>query len=259
VAVLPIYFGDPESSLKAMMIFPREPDKAAALAAWLSIRDLRRGVALGHADTIAPTLSPDAMKEFLLASCAASEFAPLYDEARRNLRTGAQVAITVSYLWAFICKEGHGASWERAIKAAEIRKVPGSRSSFFTALKAFKPVLHLLGARVILKRTGGLGDVETTVRFAGHPDPAVDYPRRTDVLVFAEQARLLQLALLWWDSKRPSKGRMFDEMFDLIGPWTPPPRQPQWPNRRRIRVIGLDRDIAADTQFIKRKPGPKSK
>jgi hypothetical protein len=259
VAVLPIYLGDPESSLKATMIFPREPDKAAALAAWLSIRDLRRDVALGHADTIASTLTSDVMKEFLLASCAASEFAELYEEARQNLRIGAQVAITVSYLWAFMCKEGHGASWERAIKAAEIRKVPGSRSSFFEALKAFKPVLHLLGARVILKRTGGPGDLETTVRFAGHPDPAAGYTRRTDVLVFAAEARKLQTALLWWDSKRPAKGQMFDEMFDLIGPWTPPSRQPQWPNRLQIREIGLDRDIATDSQIIKRRPGRKPK
>jgi hypothetical protein len=259
MAVLPIYFDDLESSLKATMIFPREPDKAAALAAWLSIRDLNRGVAQGHTDMIVSTLTPDAMKEFLLASCAASYFAPLYDEARQNLRTGAKVAVTLNDLWAFICKEGHGASWERAIKAAEIRKVPGSRSSFFKSLKAFKPVLHLLGARIILRRTGGPGDLETTVRFAGHPDPAVDYSRRTDVLVFAEQARLLQAALLLWDSKRPAKGRMFDEMFDLMGPWTPPPRQGQWPSRLQIRAVDLDKNIASNSQIIKRMPGRKPK
>jgi hypothetical protein len=40
MAVLPIYFGDREVSLKAAMIF-REPRKAEALAGWLILRVIR--------------------------------------------------------------------------------------------------------------------------------------------------------------------------------------------------------------------------
>jgi hypothetical protein len=257
---MPIYFDDLESSLKATMIFPREPEKAAALAAWLSIRDLHKAISLGHEDQLVSTLGDDSIRGLLQASCAASDFAPLYSEAYENLRVGAHAAVVVSYLWAFICEEGQGASWERAVRAVETKsgKLPVSRSSLFKALNSFKPVLHLLGARAMLKRRGD-GRLENTVQFAAHPDPAVGYDRGTDVLVFAGEARKLQVALLVWESRRSSKGQLFNEMFDLIGLWTPPPRQPQWPKMLQIRGIGLDDDIKTDPQFTKRRAGRKPK
>jgi hypothetical protein len=261
MATMPVYFDDLESSLKATMIFPREPQKAAALTAWLAIRDLRKAAAADRVDAIVSTLTSDAMREFIYVSCAASDFAQLHAEALQNLRSGAHVALVISYFWAFICEEWHGASLERAIKAVEKQLVrqPGSRSSFFEELKAFKPVLHLLGTRAILKRTGLPGDLESIVQFAGHPDPSVDYARRTDVLMFAAEARKFHFALLVWDAKRPTGGQLLDEMFDLIGPWIPPPSQPQWPKTLKFRGIGLDDEIIKDPQFIKRRPGKKPK
>jgi hypothetical protein len=260
MATMPVYLGDLESSLKATMIFPREPEKAAALAAWLTIRDLRKAAATDQVDAIVSTLTPDAMREFIYVSCAASDFAQLHTEALQNLRSGAHVAMLISFLWAFICEtKWRAASWERAIKAVEKQfvRLPGSRSSFFEELKAFKPVLHLLGTRAILKRTGAPGDLESIVQFAA--DPSVDYARRTDVLMFAAEARKFQVALLAWDEMRQDRGRLLDEMFDLIGPWTPPPRQPQWPKMLQFREFGLDDEIIKDPQFIKKRAGRKPK
>jgi hypothetical protein len=70
VATVPIYFGDQESSLKAVMIFPREPAKARVFAAWLIIARLKA------------TLDAD-RQDLPALALAANDFPYLYREAKK--------------------------------------------------------------------------------------------------------------------------------------------------------------------------------
>jgi hypothetical protein len=170
MAVLPIYFGDREASLKAAMIFPREPDKAIALAGWLIARELSNALGKGHDETISAGFADETDRMQLLnVSSAAAYFAFLYGEAQQNVADGRRAGLVVASLWGLICEDGAAASWERAIEATENyhRREPGlpaSRPLFRDCLSRFKPVLHLLAARTILERSGS--DLETIVKFS---------------------------------------------------------------------------------------------
>ena len=264
MAELPIYFGDPESSLKAATIFPSDPEKARIFAAWLLVRLIAGGPAPG-----ADQWRASDWETFFTISCAASEFPALYGEALQNFRAGARVSSIMSALWGFICdawRSGnwHQASWELAVRAVEKRlgqqNLSGSRTSLWRDLDRFKPVLHVLGTRAILNRMQGPPTLEGVINFSGASDPAVGYSRATDVRFFVFEVRMLQVSLLAWNNRRPAKSNRLDEMLEFTDQeWWLSERQPNWPKRLRITHLELGQEITSDQQFRKRRPGRKPK
>jgi hypothetical protein len=253
---MPIYFGDLESSLKATMIFPREPDKAIALAGWLITRDISKALDKAHDRVICDGLADDdARMQMLNVSRAAAYFAFFYSEAQQNLADGRRAGVVVANLWALICEDGDAANWERAIEAAENNfrlepKLPASRPLFRDCLSRFKPVLHLLAARTILGRSGP--DIETVVKFTSLQ--SAGYSRGIDVQVFADQARALGVVLLHWDQGRPHRSQLLGEMFDMNGPWVPPARHSSWPRLKELRPLAVDPHLKPEIRRAGRPP-----
>jgi hypothetical protein len=241
MADVPIHFGHLESSLKAVMVFPREPDKARTYAAWLITRDISTTLDKGGGLLCAGLDATSARLELLDVTAAASDFAFLYREAIENFTVSLRAGITIASLWGLICEHRTGARWEAAIEVAEryharAPKLPASRPVLRKSLSSFAPVLHLLGTRTILERTPR--DPDSVIEFTSAPK--VDYLREDDVRVFAGEARKLQVALLFWDQARPHRSEYLREMLDLRGPWTPPPMKPDWPPMPQIRPLLVD-------------------
>jgi hypothetical protein len=252
---LPIFFGDQERSLKAAMIFPSEPTRARICAAWLKLHDME--IARERGFDVSAVVQTHSANFFDLAS-AAADFAYLYSDAQQNAKDGARAGIVVTCLWALICGGWHAANLETAIEAAERyfahrdTRLPATRTQFYSCLSRFRPVLHLLGARTLRRRS-----VET--RSDGFDsivdikaDSSTGYSRKVDVLFFATEARQLQVGLLAWNKNRSQPSNLLDEMFELNGPaWTPPPRQPGWPDTGQIKRVALDPWI----KIVRGRPG----
>jgi hypothetical protein len=130
LALIPIFYDDLKSSVKAAMIFPRDPQKAGAYVGWLRAQEL----------------DPSEVVRAEVARDAAA-FAPCYEEAIENLKRGYDAAFLVSALWGLICSDPKKASWEGAIKirkelASQIikeklaLKIAGSQSEFLGLLES---------------------------------------------------------------------------------------------------------------------------
>jgi hypothetical protein len=252
VAVLPIYFDDLEASLKATMIFPREPAKAECYAAWLIVRRIDKALDTGSiADRAALDLD-GVRKRFVEVARQASDFAYIFEEARNRLRAGIVVGAAVNCLWALISEEIYNASWKRAVLIAEklAGRTPISRTKIYSQLRWFGPVLHLLGARANLNRTAP--DLESVLKISCHPD----YSREDDVRFFATSAEVMHVVLCEWDMKhvRRRKDSLVSEMMDLTGDWRSAPR-------RDVRPLGAIKGLALDDslaqEFARKTPGRK--
>jgi hypothetical protein len=203
MAVLPIYFGDPESSLKATMIFPREPDKAALFAAWLIMRRIRkeREEGAGRVYELALAIESNRL-DFLEISCAAAEFAYIYEKAQQNSQDSIVAGAITAVLDSMICDDHENgtniASWKNAVDLTkklavtfrERRRFKASRSQYMGCLSKFAPVLHLLAARTMRRQDEGDG-FDRIVDLMS--DPAVNYRRRDDLLFFVLEAKQLKL------------------------------------------------------------------
>jgi len=238
VAVLPIYFDDLESSLKATMIFPREPQKAEALAGWLilrAIRDVQDKGLHGWIETMRQ--QDDFSDQFLKISLAAVDFAYVKDEADRNAADGVRAGIITANLHGMICDDILGASWNRAIEIAEKMmtsynksrgvSLPANRSQFADCLRRFAPVLHLLGARTIRRQDTAQTAADRIVDLTSVP--SVGYLRRHDLLFFAQEAELLGKLLYVWDRCHAPRSQHIAELLEFDATWAPPTRQPGWP------------------------------
>ena len=156
-----------------------------------------------------------------------------------------------------ICEHWHAASWEAAIKAAESyfirhnRRAAATRTLFRNCLSRFKPALHLLGARTLRRRSDTTNFVIEDAMIDLIQDISVGYRRKTDLLFFAAEARQLQVGLLAWDRNRSPGSGLLYEMLDLDERWTPPPRQPGWPDTGRIKMVALD----PWAQVVRGRPG----
>jgi hypothetical protein len=232
MALLPIYFGNREASVKATMVFPREPERARVFAAWLIVRWYGLMVEAGLRPS--GVYPPD-------VGCAAAEFAYLYHEAQQNLKDSAVAGIITVVLDSLICDDINTASWTKAVQIAEKlcisynrehgTNLKANRSQYLECLAKFGPALHLLGARTMRRQDEGDGfDRIIDLR----SDPAVNYRRRDDLLFFVFEAKQFQLSLYWWDRgwdcRRSPVSQHLREMFEIDGSWTPPPRQPGWPD-----------------------------
>ena len=238
MAVLPIYFGDLELSLKAAMVFPREPQKAEAFAGWLILRAIRDAQDKGlHGWIEIMRQQEDFGDQLLKISLAAADFAYVKDEADRNAADGARAGIITATLHGMICDDILGASWNKAIEIAEkmvasynrLRGVSlaASRSQFADCLTRFAPALHLLGARTIRRQDAATTTADRIVDLVSVP--SVDYLRRHDLLFFAQEAELLRKMLYVWDRCHTPRSQHIAELLELDITWAPPPRQPGWP------------------------------
>jgi len=240
----PVYFGHMESSLKATMLFPNDPARARAFAAWLTLRNITEARQKGAADFLEAVLEKeDARRQLLEVASAASGFVYLKD-AQEHADDGSRAGMVVACLWALISTNPDTASWEDAIKAAEAyfarynKNLAASRKLFRKCLSRFKPVLHLLGART-LRRGVSSASLDRIVDMRS--DPASGYFPSIDILFFAQEARMLQIALTVWNSRRAPSSEYLKEMLDLNGCWVPPPKQAGWPdNTGKIEYVALD-------------------
>jgi hypothetical protein len=246
VAVLPIYFGNREASVKAAMVFPREPEKARVFAAWLIVRWYTLAIEAG--------LQPSSAYPSDVG-CAAAEFAYLYSEAQQNSKDSAVAGIITAVLDALICDDIKTASWTKAIEISERlavsytrkhrAKLKANRSQYTKCLTKFAPALHLLGARTMRHQVEGDG-VDRIIDLRS--DPTVSYRRRDDLLFFVFEAKQLQLSLYWWDRgwdrNRSPRSENLREMFEIDEAWTPPPRQPGWPDTAgQLKRLRLDEGL----------------
>lgn len=246
----PVFFGDMESSLKAVMVFPDHHERARVFAAWLTLRKIAilREKGLGH------ELDAARQEALLEIAIAGSEFAYIFDDACRNLRDGTFAGIVVACLFALVRSDQKSASWEMAIKCAEQyiarfnvdrrrgkenrKDVPASRKLFRDCLPRFGPVLHLLGARTLRRRDNSADGIDRIIDLKS--DPVSDYLPTTDVLFFAQEARHLQVALMIWNSRRRHGSELLAGTFDLIDCWEPPTRQHGWPDTGQIKAVTID-------------------
>jgi hypothetical protein len=250
VASIPIYFNNLETSLKAAMIFPHEPKRAKAFAAWLTMQGVK------HLQFDVLAFEKKAVREeFFEVACAATDFADIYDEAQKNREDGQRAGMVVAYLWGLICTDPKSASWNMAISATgehivkyaskNKRQMASAETLLKGCLGRFQPVLHLLGARTLRRSPGRQ---KPTHKFDRIFDPIWDlstgYSRSTDLLFFAAEATLLQKELRFWDEHRGSKiarSEYLDErMFEFDDCWSPPPRQPGWPDTGRVKYGWVD-------------------
>jgi hypothetical protein len=270
MATLPIFFGHREASVEAAMVFPREPQKAAAFAAWLILRDVRFAQEHGSRGLIDAGLrDEDSAKQMLEVALAASDFAYLVDEARRNVEDGMRAGVITACLYSLACDNLKTASWRKAVELAEGltqsynvkrgTRLPATRSQFSQCLTAFRPALHLLGARTLRRRGAARRDAVDRILDL-NPDPSVGYLAKHDLLFFLLEAKTLQAVLHEWDKGHSPRSQHLAEMFEIDGTWSPPPKQPEWPDRAgRLRRLLVDPDKRLTQRKGGRPPKPRSK
>jgi hypothetical protein len=149
------------------------------------------------------------------------------EEVVRQEKAGATVGAVVTSLWALICEDSKRATLNRAIQAAENVGVEHDhqtgRSSFFSHLREFDSVLHLLGAWDLRGR-----------RFK--KDPAIGYSEDIDARFFVAEAQVLLRKLREWsDARRAADSLLASEKFEGGPEWMPPDPAPDtWPKTGRI-------------------------
>ncbi len=212
--VLPIFFGDLGSSIRAVMTFPDDLVAAKAYAAHLlARRPLQDYLRAGY------TFNATEQIEHLDAlNCAA---APKDIDERQ--RQGAEVGRIVKFLWALICSHPERASWEAAVKIAiddaSLRGDRGTRATFRDNLNRFASVLHLWGAWEI-RGSSFLAD------------PARGYDGVADAGAFMTEAMFLRHRLVLWDGTRSPSASSAYLSRGFIAPWAgwqPHVPRAEWP------------------------------
>lgn len=235
---LPIFHGEPVTSLQAVMVFPNDLKKAGAYAAWKLARYL-------HTAELP-------MNIVLEIACGAADFAPYYDEANRNEKAGTAAGAVVKCLWVLICQDRKISSWEMAIRQAEDVGVGAelnvSRALFRQHLGDFRPVLHLLGAWEIRGRRFLLDNV------------AQGYDVNIDVRMLVQEAETLRQQIQKWESERPQRSSLMagDDSYQRTPTWMPPEPKPGWPRAGGIPDLRFGADALVQTRHKPgRKPGRK--
>ena len=257
MASLPVYFNALEHSLRAAMVFPREPPRARACAAWLLIREaetaMRNGLA-PMADLLATR------KGFVELAFAAAEFAYIYEDMQKNFADGQRAGIVIACLWSLICEGPRDASVEMAVRAAEKylnrynlknkTKLASGDRTLKTCVRKFKPVLHLLAART-LRRNWPSSNVLDLAWV-----PSVGYTRKHDLLFFAQEAKAIREGLLAWDQERSDRSEYLGEMFEIDDRWAAPARQAGWPDTGTPKRALIQPDVRP----VRKRPGrPKTR
>jgi hypothetical protein len=218
---LPIFYGVPNLSLEAVMIFPNDLAKAKAWVGWkLAGGPLGAFRARGH---FLPAT------EIVDIAADAALFSDYSDEAKQNEFKGSAVGTVVTALWVLIHQETKRASWERAIQRAEkLGTEHGCRtgkSSLRAYLSEFSPVLHLLGAWQLRKCRWIV-------------DNSVGYTAPIDASFFVAESRLLLGMLREWSERRAFSEKILSSTKFIGGMnWMPPEHVRGWPETGRIYPV----------------------
>lgn len=241
---LPIFHGEPLTSLQAVMVFPNDLKKAGAYAAWKLARYL-------HIAELPMNLVLEIARD-------AANFAPYYEEAKRNEAAGTAAGAVVKCLWALICLDRNAASWQRAIRVAEdeairVAEHEGAktglrtgRSLLWQRLGDFRPVLHLLGAWEIRGRRFLLDNI------------AQGYDINIDARNLVQEGEALRQQIQKWEAERPQRGSRMtsDDSYQMTPAWTPPEPKPGWPRAGGIPGLRFGAGVLVQTRG---KPGRRTK
>jgi hypothetical protein len=252
VASLPVYFDALEHSLRAAMVFPAEPAKARAYAAWLLIREADTAMQ----SSLAPVADLLAARNgFAELAFAAAKFAYAHEDMRKNFADGQRAGIVIACLWSLICEAPRDTSVEMAVKTAEKylnrynrknkTKLASGDRTLQTCVRKFKPVLHLLAARTLRRNrpSSNLLDLERV--------PSVGYTRKHDLLFFAQEAKTIREGLLAWDQGRSDRSEYLGKMFEIDDRWAAPARQAGWPDTGTPRRALIEPDVRP----VRKRPG----
>jgi hypothetical protein len=218
---LPIFYGVPNLSLRAVMIFPNDLAKAKALVGWkLAGGPLGAFGARGH-------FLPAA--EIVDIAADAALFSDYSDEAKQNEWKGSAVGSVVTTLWVLIHQETKRASLERAIQRAEKLGIEHgcrtSKSSLRAYLREFSPVLHLWGAWQLRKCRWFV-------------DNAVGYTASIDARFFVAESLLFLRMLREWSERRAFPEDILSSAKFIGGMnWMPPEHVGGWPETGRLYPV----------------------
>lgn len=139
---LPLFQGDAQGSLYAVMLFPDDWTMAHAWhARFLARRPLGDYLKAGHDFS-------DRFEDYLAGVANGSGLDRKEEEARWS--AGTLVGSTVTVLWALVCDRDDRAGWSRAIEitseAVRAQRKKGSPSQIRNQLRRYASVLHLWGA-----------------------------------------------------------------------------------------------------------------
>ena len=148
---LPVFNGEPFTSLLGVMRFPNDLEKAETYAAWsLARRPLRTFSEQGGNIDLASVLK---------IAERASNIVTIADDVRKAEKGGTTVGAITAVMWNLLATSPAEASWERAIQAAELHsqrvKSPAkiSRSNAQKYRKQYSLVFHFWGAYYINNMT----------------------------------------------------------------------------------------------------------
>ena len=242
--ILPVFHDEPITSLRAVMAFPNDMQKAASYAAWMLAkgskgrsRDVQTiGVERLHSITIAMLDHPEAeVKARIVGGCAAGE--------------------VTKVLFALINDDPAAASWNNAIQwtathGARTRgrnQMAVSPASLRSEMAEFAPVLHLWGAWAIRGRRR-------------RDDASVGYSLPDDVNMFLCEAEILLRELRKWNEGKSENARsryLEANAFQVDPCWKPPRPRAGWPRTGIIPALKLQADAVRDPPPLRRPGRPR--
>ena len=227
--ILPLDHPEPFAATLGVMLYPTmdetDPPKARAFSSQYLAEPMRRLHESGGA------LSYD-----VLARIAIDAGQPLTDlEERWN--GGLATGDLFKTLYTLAKNHPSLASWENAIKiykrSARRARLRGARTVLLRDRSRFLSVAHLWGAWSIRKG-------QFSLRLA------VGYDGYADFQSFLTEAEILRNFGQNWQSPRAkSKPPLPPEVWQVPNDWSPPTRQPGWPQTGMIPDLALPDDLVA--------------
>ena len=227
--ILPFDHPEPFAATLGVMLYPgtdgKDPDNARAFTAQYLAKPLQSFHEAGHT-----------LPYHSLARIAQDAGQPLTDLEKR-WRGGTATGELFKALFVLANTNQALASWNNAVKIAELvarrTKSSGTRSHLWRERSQFLSVAHLWAAWCI---RGG--------RFEEYPE--VGYHGHDDFQSFLTEAEILrQWGQTWRPSRTKSTPPLPSDVWSVPDSWTPPNRQPGWPNTGMIPGMTLPADLLA--------------
>lgn len=227
--ILPFDHPEPFAATLGVMLYPgtdgTDPRNARAFAAHYLAEPLRRFHEADHA------LPYDALKRI------AHDSGQRLTDLDKRWWGGTATGDLFKALFVLATTNRTLASWDNAVKifesAASRSKSSGSRSHLLEEKSRFLSVAHLWGAWSI--REG---------RFEAHRE--VGYLGRHDFQSFLNETEILrEWGQTWRPSRAKSRPPLPPDVWRVPDSWSPPNRQPGWPDTGTIHSMTLPADLLA--------------
>ena len=222
--ILPLDHPEPFAAVLGVMLYPGTDESeqclARAFAAHYLAAPIRQYFAQGG------TLARDDLLR--IATDSGARLGNLELRWWQALATGEMFKV----LFALAHTNEKLASWQNATRVAErmaaTAKVAGSRSPFYEARRRYLSVAHLWAALCIRER-----------RFSDIPE--VGYDGWADFQSFLAEAEILRH---WGQTWRPPRAKSEPPLpiivWQVPADWSPPERQPGWPDTGRVSALTID-------------------